>query len=276
MTVLCSFPYHNQSLEISSYKAPFKKKIAAHKEGVLRSPGSGQIDISPIQLSSPQNAPSKLATITAAVKGSHIAHIYAEILIHDTSRNLFFGPLWQAFVRADTEKEVKGVVYPNWAEENHIEFKYPGTLRLLEDGNQCAFAYLTPERYSGAEEFSVRGVFTSKANNKQFDAHLTFDGEKRFSKLVVRRGGEKISPPRSISPQAGDMFQPFVQIFTPAAGDTGNWVTKTGISNSLTFGKMPLSWNDVPSLTGTYVLGFAVKDMDGKITRQHAAYSIID
>lgn len=234
-------------------------------------PGVGQIEISPISASSDVLSADKLVSLSAKVTGGHVAWVYivwgpyfAEENVLSVSE-LFFLP-------ADIDKEVNGVVYPDWSAQT-----IDGVLTLAGDldanslivtnGTDIAYATFLPEKYGGSKISVVPGTYISASTEEARPAMLRFniDTTQLLNMYVITQEGFPIE----YAPQPGDQFTFELTWVNQATGET---LYANG--DTLTFSDR-LFWVDaLPAPPGQYILGATIIDLDGNAYEQFITLTV--
>lgn len=239
-----------------------------------RSPGQGQIEISPIQLSSAVAAPGSPVTVTARIDGQNIGYIYFFVGYYDRSANAIFKADTD-YLESDNTQELNGVFYPEWNENQpfNLVFDWEPTIFQITDGQTDASALFNPQTYGAAAEDSVYIV----------DGIYNYtDGSQRSARMYFRDGvmrqvfgftdANHTGGVREIIPQAGDSFTVLENwLDLDANGQVTQSTTEEGAT--LTFGDQPFQWKEVYAAAGEYVIGIIVEDLDGNT---QAAYTTVE
>ena len=267
MTILRTYIHEGKNLEIAV--AEGELELASHairNPSVVRAPGAGKIEIGEIRV---LGKPDKLST---KVRGENIAFLFVEILIKDSGNGYSYGPVYRNFIPSQRNKEVKGVLFPEWGNEVNVEYQFPLRQLLLSDGKNTAFAFLDPDRYTltGECESSLRGEYILASGNKR-QAVLSFGKDRVIKHVLGYKPVKKVNAPSIITPGVGDSFIPNVRILQPPLEEDGLWIQKNGLSNTLIFENVPFQLIETGLLPGDYLVGVVAKDLDGKFTRRYTS-----
>jgi len=258
MTTFQTFEHNGKVLQLATYESPSPSK--PKKTSAVRAPGAGKFEIAQINLSND-------LTLTAQISGKNIAYIFTEILFKDGGQ--YYGPIAREYIQADQNKETGGISRPDWDNTINLSIKLRPSLTLLTDGVNSAFAFVTPEGYSNSG-CRLDGQYTSA--DSQTRARITFDSDGKIKEILsIKEKGTK-STPHALTPKSGDTFAPFVQILT--AEDHKKWNVTFAISTPLTFGEQPFQLLTESPLSGEYLAGILVQDLDGKLTRKYVPFTI--
>ena len=253
--------YHYNNI---AFEAEPAQPVSPQPSGGGRAPGQGQIQVSPIQLSSKVAAPNQPTTLTTRVSGKNIGYIYYFAGYYDANANAIF--------KADTDylespqtQELNGVFYPQWNGDNafNLEFEWEPTLFQITDGENSSVAMFTPQTYGASAQdavYTMDGTY-----------HYA-DGTSRSARLYFRDGilrqvfgftdADQTGGVREIIPQPGDSFTLLENwLDLNSSGQVEQTSTENGAT--LTFGSQPFRWEEVYAAPGDYVLGIIVQDLDG-------------
>jgi hypothetical protein len=229
-----------------------------------RSPGLGQIQVSPITLSGKTAAPGQPVTLTAKVSGKNIGYIYLFAGYYDQNANAIFEADTD-YLESPNTQELNGVFYPQWNGDKPFNLKldWDPTLFQITDGNHTTVALFTPQRYGASAQeavYTVDGIY-----------HYA-DGTSRSARIYFRDGvmqqvfgftdANETGGAREIIPQSGDTFTILEKWFDL---DARGQVTQSAMQAGevLTFGSQLFKWKEVYAAAGQYVVGFIIQDLDG-------------
>lgn len=229
-----------------------------------RSPGLGQIQVSPITLSGKTAAPGQPVTLTAKVSGKNIGYIYLFAGYYDQNSNAIFEADTDYLASPNTQ-QLNGVFYPQWNGDKPFNLKldWDPTLFQITDGKNKTVALFTPQSYGASPQdavYTVDGIY-----------HYA-DGTSRSARIYFRDGvmqqvfgftdPNETGGAREIIPQSGDTFTILEKWFDlDARGQVTQSATQEG--QVLTFGSQPFKWKEVYAAPGQYVVGFIIQDLDG-------------
>ena len=238
---------------------------------ITRSPGTGQISISPISLSKQTATPDQPVLMSADIAGENIGYIKLFVGFFDRSANSIFIADMDYLESAET-RNVNGVYYPDWGDGSPftLEFEWEPTVFAISDGTEEAVVLLSPYSYGETYEetvYTVDGLYTFADGGESRQARLYFrDGILR--QVFGFTGQMDAAAPREITPQTGDTFLIMDQWMD--LDQSGN---VTQISNQagslLTFGNSMFTYKELYAPAGEYLLGFIVEDMDGNIYQKY-------
>lgn len=244
---------------------PASREMVVPEAGVpVRGPGSGGIQVSPLQLSSQTAAPGRPVLLSADISGSNIGYIYifagfqdqsaASIMVADTD-----------YLESPDTREEEGVYYPLWPQtgEFTLEFEWEPLMFAISDGSTTALALLNPESYGATPEeaiYSVEGTYSFVDGSEPRSALLYFSNGALRS--VFAFTGEGAGAPREVTPQPGDTFTVLQKwLDLDSTGKVEQVATQAG--DTLTFGDDPFTWVELDAAVGQYIVGFIVTDLDG-------------
>jgi hypothetical protein len=242
----------------------------------MRAPGSGQISISPINLSANTAAPDQPVILSADISGENIGYIYLTVGYYDRDANSIY-LLDRDFLESDQTYEVNGVYYPIWPEDGAftMEFEWQPVVFAINDGVDSFVALFTPQTYGSSYEqavYTVEGIYTFADDGTTLSARLYFrDGWLRQVFTFSGEGGS--GEAHEIIPQPGDRFTILEEwLDLDAQGNVQQVSTQEG--GTLTFGDQMFRWETLDAPVGDYLVGFAVEDLDGKSVEQFANVNV--
>jgi hypothetical protein len=227
-------------------------------------PAAGQIQVSPLTVSSEVAAPGQPILLSADISGENIGYIKLFVgFIDQASNSIFVADL--DYLESPDTREVDGVFYPDWGQgEFTLEFEWEPIVFAISDGTTSAPALLTPETYGASPEEATYTV----------DAIYTFadDSESRYARMYFRDGllqqvfgftGENgTGSPWEITPVTGDQVTILERwMDLEQSGNAVQMATQEG--ETLTFGEQTFEWQELDAAAGQYVVGFIVEDLDG-------------
>ena len=240
------------------------QRIAPSFDQPSRSPGLGQIQVSPIERSAQTAAPNDPVTLTTTITGRNIGYIYLFVGLYDQSANSILKVDTDFLESANTE-EMNGVFYPVWSENQsfNLSFDWEPTLFQLSDGQTNVVALFEPLSYGASAEeavYVVEGVYTY-TNGERRSAQLHFvNGE--LQQVFGFTDENETGGVREIIPQAGDTFTVVDQwLDLDASGQVASTAEQEGAT--LTFSDEPFAWREVFAGAGEYIVGVIVQDRDG-------------
>lgn len=259
MEPLHTFDYNGMVLEIGGLgPEPSRFTRAAH----VRAPGAGSFRIEELALASEDEA----LVLTARVAGKNLAYLYTELLLADPGAARFYGPIIREHVRAPREKQTRGLIRPDWDDPVEVSARFVPRLFTITNGIEAAFCCSTPEAY-GSSDHRLAGLYQRGGGQGPLRALLTFDGDGELKRIVAYARQAGRTGPRLLTPEAGDCFTPFVQVFTPPE-EGSEWGVANVLSTPVGFGgRMPGAIAG-PPLPGEYLAGLVAQDLDGGFTRE--------
>jgi hypothetical protein len=229
-----------------------------------RSPGLGQIQVSPITLSGQTASPGNPVTLTARVSGKNIGYIYLFVGYYDQSANAIFTADTD-YLESPSTQQLNGVFYPQWNGDKpfNLKFDWDPTLFQITDGKNTTVALFTPQSYGASAQdavYTVDGLY-HYADGTSRSARLSFrDGVMR--QVFGYTDQNETGGVREIIPQAGDTFTILEKwLDLGASGKVTQSASQEGAV--LTFGSQPFKWKEVYAGAGNYVVGFIIEDLDG-------------
>jgi len=239
----------------------------ADKDATIVGPGVGQIEIAPISASSEVVSMDNPIFVSTEVTSGHVAQVFLFAGRYDQEANAVLAEV-QTYLRADVDKEVNGVVYPDWAAQTEdgvltLASDLSAESLVVTDGTAAVFATFTDEQYGGGNCF-VAGIHTSAATGEQRAAILRFNIDSaEMLNMVVFTSGGGASVPREYTPQPGDQFTFELTWIDQATGET--YYTN---GDTLAFGDQPFWLDTFPEPPGQYILGVTIVDLDGNGYKQ--------
>ncbi|MBN2548304.1 MAG: hypothetical protein JXB15_04035 [Anaerolineales bacterium] len=267
MAVIRTYFHHEREFHIFSVKEsdPF-----AGLEMDVAAPGAGKISFSPIQLSAQEVKAGKGLEVTATISGENIAYVFNELWLYDPPQKQAYGPLWRGYIETPRRRFFFGWKRPVWSDTQDLSFTIKPGLRCLTDGAAASLTCLVPEKYGLKDNDSplvTSGEMISADSGKRRKARLFFDDERRLRKVIGYSGRGGFGSPRAMVLQPSDQFIPELSILS-ALEEGGQWPEKSALGDPLTFGEAGLTWIDEEPIAGSYLVGFAVQDLDGNWTRK--------
>jgi hypothetical protein len=230
----------------------------------ISAPGTGEITVSPVQVSDNVAAPGKPILVSADISGDNIGYILFFTGFHDQASNSIFVADSDYLESADT-REIDGVYYPEWGEGDFtIEFQWEPLMFAINDGRNSVLALFNPDTYGETFQdavYTVDGVYTYADDGEIRRAKLYFqNGELRS--VFGFSGDESAGAPREIIPSSGDTFTVFERW---GDLDQQGRVVKTVMEEggTIVFSDQPITWEELDAAPGSYVVGFVVQDLDG-------------
>lgn len=252
---------------------PEKANAPSSSGESLLIPGAGKYQINTFQLSSDQITQGDALELSIQINGENIAFLSTEIYYKDKDLDFYYGPLMQDHVRSAIEKDVNGLIHPEWDSEINLSLEIKPIIRLLTDGINAAFAFMSPGAY-GFEGYQLEGLFTKKDSGNSNRARLKFDntGEMTDKQIILEKRGRLIT--RDLAIKSGDMFIPAVQVLTELNFSNPKMRPLQGISNTLTKFEEPFHWVDEAALVGDYLIGLVIEDFNGDHYHHYLPFTI--
>jgi hypothetical protein len=248
---------------------PTAAPTAITKEAAaITAPGAGEFSIAPLEISTKKLRANETLKITTQITGGNIAYIYMY--------TLFFNEVDNSYLVADVDyidagqtKEIDGVFFPDWGEENVIplEVEWMPTIYMISDGDEKndQFALFEPQTY-GAQladaVYSLTGKYIPQNGGNPRSAIMEFDGEGVMKRLLTFLKEDGSGAPREALPEPGDQFTITETWLEFAQNPEGDLVEHPG--GTMTFGERPLQWIPYEAFPGKYAIGIVVEDFDGK------------
>ncbi|MHC1783364.1 MAG: clostripain-related cysteine peptidase [Anaerolineaceae bacterium] len=230
-------------------------------------PGAGEIKITPLTISATEIPLDGKVSLSTEITGSNISYIYYYVSYYNEDDGSFL-TADMGFINAETTKEVGGVYYPDWGDEQviPIEVDWEPTLYFMSDGDTAndQFAFFEPETY-GADEatttYTVRGIYKFVDDGTEMEAVISFGGDANMQNIYGFNGEGGSGAPREITPQNGDTFTITDEWLEFNQNPDGEFVDYTG--GTMTFGNNRFVMSPYSAVPGNYILGIIVEDMDG-------------
>ena len=243
-------------------------------------PGAGEITIAPIEISASEIGPDGVVTLATEISGANVGYIYYYVSYYDEESGSYL-TADMGFISAEETKEIGGVYYPDWGDENVIplEFDWEPTLYFMSDGNEenDQFAFFEPETYGVDDDsttYIVRGVYTFAASGKEIDAIIRFSGDSKIRSIFGFNGEGGSGAPREITPKAGDTFTIVEEWLDFDVNPDGEFVDYLG--GTMTFGEQDFEMVAYYAYSGDYVLGIIVEDLNGNRTEEFVYVTVTD
>jgi hypothetical protein len=231
----------------------------------ITAPGIGQIEVSPITLSSSLAAPGRPILLSTDISGQNIGYVRLFVGFYDQASNSIF-VADRDFLESAETREIDGVYYPVWPESGEftMEFEWEPVVFAVNDGVDSVVALFTPQTYGAYFEetvYTVDGTYTYADGGESRYARLYFS-DSLLRQVFGFTGEGGTGAPREIIPQPGDTFTVLEKWMD--LDQNGN-VTKvaTQEGGTLTFGDQMFTWEELDAAPGRYIVGFAVEDLDG-------------
>lgn len=265
----------------ASTQTDFSQAVAdaAPAAGVdIVAPGSGEISIKPIKVSSSEIGPDGSITLTTTVSGDNVAYIYYDVSYWDEEYSSYL-TADMGFISAETTKKINGIYYPDWGSGAKIPIKYTWepTLYFMSDCNSDndQFAYFEPETYGVDEShntYLVYGTYTFEETDSQVDAVIRFGGDGEMQSVF---SFNEQGSPHEISPKKGDTFT-IQEQWLEYTDENPDGIYNNYDGGVMTFGKNGFSMVPYYAYSGDYTIGIMVQDMNGNITEEFAEVTVTE
>lgn len=254
---------------------------APEGEMQLSAPGSSEITIAPLQLSSDIVDLDGVITVSTQVTGGNVAYIYLYTIYFDPQYDAFLTANMD-FVGSDDTREINGVFYPDWGEGAVLELEvdWDATIYYISDGNEedDQFAYFKPEVYGATAEediYAVRGIYTFQDSGQERSAIMRFGGGDGMMKSIYGFSDDNFTgAPREIIPRSGDNFTILEEWLEFDENPDGEFVDYPG--GVITFGNRRLEMVPYYAYTGDYIIGIIVEDLDGKTYAEFSQVTVTE
>ena len=255
---------------------PQAGEVAVPEPGAaVSAPGSEQIEISNLTVSSPVAAPGQPVTLRADIHGDNIGYIYLFVGYYDAEANSIYIADRDYLQSGDT-RQLNGVYYPDWGDQGvrTVDFEWEPIVYGLSDGTNTEMALFSPEEFGSSGKkalYSVEGVYSfADGSDARYAVLLFRDGV--LKGVLGFTGSDEAAAPHEITPQRGDQFTLLERwIDLGASGQATKYVRQEGAT--LTFGAEPFVWQEMNAAAGDYVVGFIVEDLDGN---SYEAYETVN
>ena len=232
----------------------------------VEAPAAGGISVSAIRASSDVAAPNEPIQFEIDVAGENIGYIKLFVgYIDEASASIFMAD--QDYLESPDTREVNGVYYPVWPEEEFtMAFEWEPVVFAIDDGSGGSLvqAMLEPLSYGATFEetvYTVEGIYTYADDGEQRPAEVQFRNGV-LAQIIGFNNDNEAGAPREILPQNGDRFTVTEQwLDLDASGQAARPAQQTG--QTLTYNGTPWVWQDLIAAEGNYVVGFIIEDLDG-------------
>ncbi len=253
------------------------RDLAVPERGTsVTAPGTGNIQVSPLQLSSDTASPGHPVTLSADVQGENIGYIKLFVGFYDQASNSIFMADTD-FLESRTTREVDGVYYPDWGKGDKftVDFKWEPLMFAIDNGSESAIAMFSPETYGASAAdavYTVDGIYTYGDGGETRYARLYFtDGV--LTNVFGFTGDGGAGAPREIIPTSGDSFTVLEKwMDLDAQGRVTQSTTQPG--DTLTFNDQTFEWKELTAAVGNYIVGFIIEDLDGNKTEVYQQISV--
>jgi hypothetical protein len=245
---------------------PAAGAIAVPERGAtIVGPGAGQIQVSPVTLSTNVVAPGQSILLSTDIRGDNVGYVLLFVGFFDQDANSIL-VADNDYLQGEVTREIDGVYYPDWGDEGDftMQFEWEPIVFAIDDGVDSVVALFRPEVYGASPEeavYSVEGTYTYADGGESRYARLYFSNG--VLKQVYGFTGEGgTGAPREIIPNSGDTFTVLDKwMDLNERGSVAQTVALEG--GTLTFGNQMFTWETLDAAPGQYVVGFVVQDLDG-------------
>lgn len=251
--------------------------IAVPERGTaISAPGTGQIDVSPITLSSDVAAPGQPVLLSTDIQGQNIGYILLFVGFYDQASNSIFVADTD-YLESDGTREIDGVYYPVWDEGSQftMEFEWEPIVYAIDDGVDSVVAMFTPQSYGVSPEkavYTVDGTYRYADGGESRYARLYF-GDGMLRQVFGFTGEGGTGAPHEIFPQAGDTFTVLEKwLDLDQSGKVAQVASQQG--GTLTFGEQMFAWKELDAAPGRYIVGFVVQDLDGNSYEEYTQVTV--
>jgi hypothetical protein len=248
-------------------------EAAAHQATVPESgttataPGTGKIELSPIQLSDTVAAPGRPILMSTDISGDNLGYVlfFAEYIDQQSNSMMLVD---MDYLDSGDTRDIDGVYYPVWPETAFtMEFEWEPLMFAISDGSDSVTALLMPVTYGATAEeatYAVDGTYTF-ASGESRSARLYFRNG-ALQQVFTFSGDGATGAPREVYPQTGDTFTVWEQwIDLNEQGQAVQQATEAG--GTLTFRDQMFTYKELDAAVGDYVIGFLAVDLDGNRTQ---------
>ena len=241
----------------------------------VQAPAAGNLQITPIQLSTDSVAPGEVTLLSADINGTNVAYVRLMVGYLDTASNSIL-VIDGDYLQASQTLELDGVYYPKWGSNTFtLQFEWEPLVFAINDGTNYAVAYFYPETYGASPEeavYTVEGIYTFADSGEQRQARLYFSNGV-LQQVFGFSGDGSTGAPREIVPKTGDSFTILQQwMDLDAQGNVIETVWQE--AETLTFGTQMFYWEQLYAAPGDYIVGFMVDDLDGNSTAAYASVTV--
>ncbi len=260
------FHYANRTFDVDAAET-----VSPSASTITRAPGSADIAVSQIDLSSSTVSPGEYITFSADIEGENIGYVYFFTGLYDPSSNSILVADTDYMESPDTAS-LNGVYYPVWPEGDvfRMNFDWEPVWFTITDGSQSAVALFNPVTYGASAAdavYAVQGTYTFSDTGETLMAEMYFREGKLFQ-VMGFQGDETAAAPYEISTQPGDTFTVWYKwMELDSSGNISDIVYEDG--EMLVFSDAPFEWEQVYAPDGDYLVGFLVSDLDGNSTQSY-------
>ena len=237
----------------------------------IAAPGAGQINVSPLSVSSNTASPGNPILMSADIDGENIGYIYLFAGFYDREANSV-NVIDTDYIDSGDTREIDGIYYPDWGEGPFtLEFEWDPIVFAINDGQNQVLALLQPQTYGATPEaaiYAVDGIYTF-ADGEQRYARALFSNESLMQVFAFNDvadgtpAPDGVTPaPWAVTPQQGDQFTVLEQWYDL---DTNGQLSQVNYEQggTLVFGSELWTYEVLDGPAGDYTIGFIVEDLDG-------------
>jgi hypothetical protein len=245
-------------------------------DATVTAPGSAAIRITELKGSAKSIRLGGALTLDVVIEGGNVGYIYIYTLYYDKKADAY-ETVDVDFVDAGETRQVDGVYYPEWGDAAELEFEidWEPLLNYLSNGKDIyELAPLEAETYGvGSEDtlYSLWGTWVSKESGAQREAVMRFDANGEWRGLFAF-AGETAKAPHEVTPKPGDQFIIEEEWLSFDKNPDGELEYYDGAA--LTFGKKPFTIEVDDAVTGDYVVGIEVSDLDGNSYSEYVEVTV--
>ena len=243
----------------------------------ILAPGESEITVSELSVSADVATIDAPVVVEATISGdAAFVYFFVGSYLEDEEALLI---TTMDFVQADANKEIGGVLYPDWGDEESFALDYEWEpldfLLAEENGPNSAFALFYPQEYGHTFEvttYSVEGIYTFADSGNQRYATMHFLGDDLLSVYGYTDPNSATGAPREITVTPGDTFT-VLDWLLPLADEEEDYELEGA---TLTLGEDVIIASNEPAPAGDYVIGFLVEDFDGNLYESFAGVIVAD
>lgn len=253
-----AFHYTNNTFELD-------ERAAVVPAGGTRvtAPGSGQIEVSALELSAETTDYDQPVIMEADLTGSNIGYVYIFVGYYDPgSQSILVAD--KDFLESPQTRRVGDLYYPQWSDNESFRLRYEWlpTVFAISDGEKEVVTLLQPERYGASPEeavYTADGMYTDIEGKSRYARMYFSNGQ--MTQVFGFTGTDPVGGMWEITPQTGDQIT-LIQTWLESDG-SGGYQQVNEMGETLTFGAQMFTWSELYADSGDYVIGFVVEDLDG-------------
>jgi hypothetical protein len=228
-------------------------------------PGASELSIGAVQISDTAISGDETVTVSTTVSGD-VAYIYTLLYFYNPdTESYWIGDI--SYYIAENTVDIGGVYSPDYGPSPvQVEYEWSPTLYIMTDGTTEAYALVEPAEYLSADGrtvYAVYGQYTAAGGSEPVDAMLYFDadGTYLYAYAFPDLDDDGASTPVEITPQPGDHFTDYVQLYAFDENDEP-YYDYTPSEDVWTWGDEPFSFYAAYPVDGQYAVGIAAYDFD--------------